>query len=118
MLVNTINVAMSGRQGSDLQSHGDDTYDIDQTPTSRCLDGVLRGVCVVAQLAPSGADANVPGGLRLRGGVDRAALQNALQAVMCRHDALRTRFLTRSDGSVLQASLEPMIFLTNIASLY
>lgn len=54
------------------------------------------------QLAPGGADANVPGGLRLVGRVDRGALQAALQAVMCRHDALRTCFLTCPDGSVLQ----------------
>lgn len=56
------------------------------------------------QLAPAGADANVPGGLRLRGKVDQSALQSALQAVMCRHDALRTRFLTRPNGSVVQVS--------------
>ncbi|CAL8464403.1 g3938 [Coccomyxa elongata] len=59
------------------------------------------------QLASAGADANVPGGLRLRGKVDQVALQRALQAVMCRHDALRTRFLTRPDGAVVQVVAAP-----------
>lgn len=53
-----------------------------------------------------GADANVPGALRLRGTLDQSALQGALQQVMCRHDALRTRFAFRPDGPIVQVMPE------------
>jgi hypothetical protein len=60
---------------------------------------------VLMQMAPMAADANVPGALRLRGCLDQKALRGALQQVLCRHDALRTRFAFRRDGSVLQVRM-------------
>ena len=54
------------------------------------------------QNAPGGADQNVVGALRLRGALNREALQGALQVVMERHDALRTRFAFAADGSLEQ----------------
>jgi hypothetical protein len=59
------------------------------------------------QADPQGADANVPGALRLRGHLDEGALGGALQLVCARHDALRTRFAFRPDGTVLQAVASP-----------
>ena len=58
-----------------------------------------------AQTAPGGADQNVVGALRLRGALNREALQGALQSVMARHDSLRTRFAIAADGSLLQVGL-------------
>jgi amino acid adenylation domain-containing protein len=44
------------------------------------------------QLEPGSAVYNIPGGLRLRGPLDPAALAAALQAIVRRHEALRTVF--------------------------
>ena len=54
------------------------------------------------QTAPGGADQNVVGALRLRGALNREALQGALQVVMERHDALRTHFAFAADGGLEQ----------------
>ncbi|MGN7964339.1 condensation domain-containing protein, partial [Brucella sp. 22210] len=37
---------------------------------------------------------HIPGGLRLRGALDRSALVRALDRIVARHEALRTRFVT------------------------
>jgi non-ribosomal peptide synthetase component F/acyl carrier protein len=44
---------------------------------------------------------NLPGGFRLRGPLDRAALQAALQAFVARHDVLRSRFGERNGEPTL-----------------
>ncbi|CAL9517461.1 Linear gramicidin synthase subunit B [Actinosynnema sp. ALI-1.44] len=44
------------------------------------------------KFSPGGAVYNIPLGLRLRGPLDRAALKEALDAVVARHAALRTTF--------------------------
>jgi amino acid adenylation domain-containing protein/non-ribosomal peptide synthase protein (TIGR01720 family) len=49
------------------------------------------------QLSPDSAAYNVPGGLRLRGELDQAALSDAFDALIERHETLRTRFY-QEDG--------------------
>ncbi len=56
---------------------------------------------VVDQLHPGTPLYNVAGGFRLRGPLDRAGLQRALDAVVERHEALRSRFVG-SHGDVEQ----------------
>jgi amino acid adenylation domain-containing protein len=48
----------------------------------------------IDQLAPAMSVYNVPGGLRLRGELDVRALGRALDALLARHEALRTRLVT------------------------
>ncbi|MGO1000206.1 amino acid adenylation domain-containing protein [Lysobacter sp. CA196] len=56
----------------------------------------------IAQMGEQASTAyHMPGGLRLRGALDRAALQAALDRIVQRHEALRTRFETR-DGEPMQ----------------
>lgn len=68
---------------------------------SSASDSCLR-IYISLQNAPGGADQNVVGALRLKGALDQAALQGALQNVMQRHDALRTRFAFAADGTLQQ----------------
>lgn len=49
----------------------------------------------LAQLDGPSAAYNIPMGLRLRGRLDRTALVRALEAMVQRHEVLRTRFLDR-----------------------
>ena len=51
--------------------------------------------------ARAGAAYHIPGGVRLSGALDTAALQAALDRIVARHAALRTRFLT-VDGQPMQ----------------
>ncbi|HHK1155574.1 TPA: non-ribosomal peptide synthase/polyketide synthase [Pseudomonas aeruginosa] len=53
------------------------------------------------QIDPQSAAYSIPGGLRLRGELDEAALRASFQRLVERHEALRTRFLER-DGAALQ----------------
>ncbi|MCI8212139.1 hypothetical protein AUC61_21640 [Pseudomonas sp. S25] len=48
------------------------------------------------QLEPSSAAYHIPMSLRLRGPLDRAALESSLNAVIARHESLRTRFVQGS----------------------
>jgi amino acid adenylation domain-containing protein len=59
-----------------------------------------RRLWFLEQLEP-GSAYNVPLPIRLRGGLDRPALQRALDAVVARHEALRTTFV-EEDGTPLQ----------------
>src|SRR5689334_2473264 len=59
-----------------------------------------RQLWLAEQLEPSSAY-HVPCVLRLRGALDRVALQGALDALVARHEPLRTAFVER-DGQVLQ----------------
>ena len=52
------------------------------------------------ELAPESSAYNVPVSIRLRGPLDRAALQTALIRVVERHEILRTRFVKSSEGVV------------------
>jgi amino acid adenylation domain-containing protein len=57
---------------------------------------------VVGQVADGEAAYNLQLGVRLRGKLDAAALRLALEAVVARHDALRSRLVQR-DGGLVQA---------------
>ncbi|MFK8329978.1 non-ribosomal peptide synthetase [Pseudomonas sp. BJa5] len=56
------------------------------------------------QLEPHSAAYNIPGALRLRGELDPVALQGSFQALVERHESLRTVF-TEADGQALQRIL-------------
>ena len=60
----------------------------------------------VEQLAPGTSTYHIPMALRLQGRLDRAALEQALGAVIARHESLRTSF-TAVDGRPLQVIAEP-----------
>ncbi|WEZ87158.1 non-ribosomal peptide synthetase [Pseudomonas sp. NyZ480] len=56
------------------------------------------------QLAPQSAAYNIPAGLHLRGELDVAALEAAFQALVARHESLRTLF-SEEGGQALQRIL-------------
>ncbi len=64
-----------------------------------------RRLWFVQQLAPERAGASTPLALRLDGPLDVAALQTALDAVVARHDALRTR--VAAGGTEPQQVVDP-----------
>ncbi|XIG27219.1 amino acid adenylation domain-containing protein [Lysobacter enzymogenes] len=51
-----------------------------------------RGLWLLSQNEQAGAIYHIPGALRIRGDLDRAALRRSLDALMARHEALRTVF--------------------------
>ncbi|EJN39734.1 non-ribosomal peptide synthase, partial [Pseudomonas sp. GM84] len=61
------------------------------------------------QLEPQSAAYNIPAGLHLRGELDEAALETAFQALVARHEALRTVFC-EADGQALQRILPEQPF--------
>ncbi|NQD57895.1 AMP-binding protein, partial [Pseudomonas sp. CM25] len=56
------------------------------------------------QLQPQSAAYNIPAGLRLRGELDQSALEAAFQALVARHESLRTVF-SEDNGQALQRIL-------------
>ncbi|HCV39432.1 MAG TPA: non-ribosomal peptide synthetase, partial [Pseudomonas sp.] len=61
------------------------------------------------QLEPQSAAYNIPAGLHLRGELDEAALEAAFQALVARHESLRTVF-SEADGQALQRVLPEQPF--------
>ncbi len=61
-----------------------------------------RRLFVLWRLDPSSTAYAVGGAVRLTGPLDRGALKGALDGLLARHDALRTRFREAENGSVLQ----------------
>ncbi|MBF8740921.1 non-ribosomal peptide synthetase [Pseudomonas guariconensis] len=61
------------------------------------------------QLEPQSAAYNIPAGLHLRGELDEAALQASFQALVARHESLRTRF-SEVDGQGLQQVVSEAAF--------
>ncbi len=57
------------------------------------------------QLQPNSTAYNIPGGLRLRGELDRPALTRAFQALVQRHEALRSCFVEQ-DGVAVQQVMD------------
>jgi hypothetical protein len=55
---------------------------------------------VLHRLDPESPFYNCPVSLRIRGPLDRAVLEGALQAIVRRHEVLRTRFVETDDGPV------------------
>ncbi|MEU9247353.1 amino acid adenylation domain-containing protein [Streptomyces sp. NPDC048385] len=65
------------------------------------LSSIQRRLWFVDQVQPGDASYNVPVVLRVSGRLNAAALQSALDSVVARHEALRTRF-TVVDGEPMQ----------------
>ncbi|MGY3016550.1 amino acid adenylation domain-containing protein/non-ribosomal peptide synthase protein (TIGR01720 family) [Pseudomonas sp. TE6283] len=61
------------------------------------------------QLEPQSAAYNIPAGLHLRGELDEAALQASFQALVARHESLRTLF-DEVDGQAVQRILPSQSF--------
>ncbi|MCE1116999.1 MULTISPECIES: non-ribosomal peptide synthetase [Pseudomonas] len=61
------------------------------------------------QLEPASAAYNIPAGLHLRGELDQAALQASFQALVARHESLRTLF-DEVDGQAVQRILPSLAF--------
>ncbi|UVK81658.1 non-ribosomal peptide synthetase [Pseudomonas sichuanensis] len=61
------------------------------------------------QLEPASAAYNIPAGLHLRGELDQAALQASFQALVARHESLRTVF-DEVDGQAVQRILPSLTF--------
>ena len=57
---------------------------------------------VLWQLSPSSSAYHVAGGLRMQGKLNREALRASLEAVVQRHEVLRTRFVAGESGQVEQ----------------
>ncbi|WP_051779158.1 non-ribosomal peptide synthetase [Streptomyces sp. NRRL S-241] len=68
------------------------------------LSSIQRRLWFVDQVQPGDVSYNMPVVLRVRGALDESSLQSALDAVVARHGALRTRFLVR-DGDPVQEVL-------------
>jgi amino acid adenylation domain-containing protein len=61
----------------------------------------------IDQFAPGLSTYNIPVALRLRGGLDLDALHRAMDLFVARHESLRTRLVTKADGSPGQVVDEP-----------
>lgn len=59
-----------------------------------------RGLWLISELHPSSSMYNVFCSVRMRGRLDIAALRAAFQAVVARHEVLRTRFAAGADGPI------------------
>jgi amino acid adenylation domain-containing protein len=68
------------------------------------------------RMAPGGSAYNMPGGVRLTGPLDPGALARAFEAVVRRHEVLRSRIEVR-DGEPVQVVLPPEAFSTGRADL-
>lgn len=60
---------------------------------------------VLAQLEPDSTAYHIPIALRVRGGLDLPALERSVQEVVCRHEALRTKF-QRLNGVPMQVIVQ------------
>lgn len=70
-------------------------------PTIFPMASAQERLWIVERLTPGTSAYNIPLAVRLRGPLDRDALHRALQHVLDRHEALRTRF-TQVDGQAVQ----------------
>ncbi|MER5888545.1 amino acid adenylation domain-containing protein [Streptomyces sp. NPDC001941] len=75
-----------------------DEHEVYEFPVSEAQSRLL----VLAQLDPGGAQYHVPAAFRVSGPLDPAALGRALDALVARHEALRTVFRTGADGTPVQ----------------
>lgn len=66
-----------------------------------CISGAQRRLWFIDQLEGGSQAYHLPLALRLRGNLDRIALQAALDAILARHEALRSVFMT-ADGQPMQ----------------
>ncbi|WP_422422230.1 amino acid adenylation domain-containing protein, partial [Pseudomonas sp. GZD-222] len=68
------------------------------------------------QLQPQSAAYHIPAALKLRGRLDRTALETAFNRVLARHESLRTTFV-ETDGRALQHIAEPQPLSLVVESL-
>ncbi len=83
------------------------------------LSSVQERLWFLDQVMPGSHAYNVPVGLRLKGALDVAALQRALNEVIRRHEALRTTF-ANEDGQLIQVihpSIHDEIAVTNLETV-
>ncbi|WP_437723824.1 amino acid adenylation domain-containing protein [Sorangium sp. So ce861] len=66
------------------------------------LSAAQRRLWFLWQLEPNGSAYNMPCAVRLRGPLDAAALSGALDALVLRHESLRTRFVLTAGGEPRQ----------------
>jgi amino acid adenylation domain-containing protein len=66
------------------------------------------------ELAPDSSAYNIPLALRMRGPLDVAAMQAALNRVIERHEVLRTRFLKTTDGVTGEVTETPRLSIQEI----
>src|SRR5215211_7973664 len=73
----------------------------------------------LTQLEPDNPSYNLPFALRLTGDLDVAALENSIDAIVARHETLRTKFVA-VDGEPFQfvsATAEPSFEVLDLSSL-
>ncbi|WP_158553978.1 non-ribosomal peptide synthetase [Micromonospora deserti] len=80
------------------------------------LSSMQRRLWFVDQLLPGDVTYNIPVVLRVRGLLDLGALQTAVDAVVARHEALRTRFLV-VDGEPAQEVIPDARVLVDIVDM-
>ncbi|WP_327070517.1 non-ribosomal peptide synthetase [Kitasatospora sp. NBC_01302] len=87
----------------------------DRAPVS----GLQRGLWFLDQLTPGSPAYNIPWVLDLDGPVELAILQQALDTILARHEALRTTFATDRDEpcQLVHAELPVRIALTDLTAL-
>ncbi|TSC32695.1 non-ribosomal peptide synthetase [Corallococcus sp. Z5C101001] len=80
------------------------------------LSGGQQALWFMHQLAPDSAAYHVPVAVRVRAGLDAAALKGAFEALVARHPALRTTFVMAATGPVQRVHAElPLDFTTTDA---
>ncbi|MEK8072439.1 non-ribosomal peptide synthase/polyketide synthase [Rhodococcoides navarretei] len=98
---------------SALAARAESRIDDDAVPLRRRVPGgrvplslAQQRMWVLNRLDPDSGAYNMPLALRLRGGLDIAALQAAVTSTVERHESLRTRYPENSDGSPYQEILD------------
>jgi amino acid adenylation domain-containing protein len=60
----------------------------------------------IDQLAEGSTQYNMPSAFRVRGVLDRAALQSTFDAIVARHEVLRTRYVAKGDGADVDGAIQ------------
>ncbi|WP_159100124.1 non-ribosomal peptide synthetase [Streptomyces lunaelactis] len=76
-----------------------------------------RRLWFLEQLEPGSAEYVIPLGFEVEGPLDLAALEAAFSGLVARHEVLRTRFVTGSDGEPVQIVDEPWRVATEVVDL-
>uniref|UniRef100_UPI0009EC47EB non-ribosomal peptide synthase/polyketide synthase n=1 Tax=Pseudomonas sp. NBRC 111119 TaxID=1661034 RepID=UPI0009EC47EB len=75
-------------------------------PDSQALSYAQRRMWFLWQLDPQGGAYNLPGAVRLTGRLNLAAMEQAFEDLIARHETLRTVFQRQADGSVTQVATQ------------
>ena len=102
-LAQRIDAALSHKESTSSASHGAQVMALPE-PADRNADLPLsftqQRLWFLDQMETGSAFYNMAGGLRLRGELDAAALEAALNAVVQRHEVLRTVYELRGDSAI------------------